>query len=138
MNRKFRIPVVRHFIACERIDTAAGSAQTEYSLHNVIHAIRTLPGVGYPRIHPLLYLFAQMTNGRGSHSFQIQKVLLDDESTYTCPPVILDLGADPLVVHAYPFRLKNIRFQRAGLYEFRLLCDGQVIARETILLREMP
>ena len=45
---------------------------------------------------------------------------------------------DNYVVHVYPFRLKNVRFQREGLYEFRLLCDGQVIARETILLREIP
>jgi hypothetical protein len=77
----FRIPAVRHFIACERIETALGSPQKEYSLHNVIHAIRLWGRRIYPHIHPLLSLFAQMTNGRGSHSFQIQKIHLDDEST---------------------------------------------------------
>lgn len=133
----FRVPVVRHFIACERIDTSADGAQ--FSLVNVIHAIRPLPGAAYPRIHPQLCLFAQMTDGRGSHSLHLQLVFLDDErSTYTSKPVILDLGNDPLVVHGWPMRLRNLFFERAGLYEFRLMCSGQVIAREPIVLRENP
>lgn len=133
----FRIPVIRHFIACERIDTKAGSGQ--YSLINIIHAIKPLPATGYPRIQPLLGLFAHLTDGRGSHPFQIQQVSADyEQSTYTSAPVILDLGKDPLIVHGWPIRLKNVFFPHAGLYEFRLLCDGQVIAREAIVLRENP
>jgi hypothetical protein len=78
-----------------------------------------------------------MTDGRGRHSFQIQQVFADEEqSTYTSQPVTLDLGNDPLVVHGWPIRLNNVVFQRPGLYEFRLLCGGQLIAHETIVLRE--
>src|SRR5260370_28415961 len=132
----FRIPVVRHFIACERIDTVASSKQ--YSLIDVIHAIKPFPGAAYPRIHPQLCLFAQMTNGRGSHSCQVQRLFLDDESTNTSNAVVLDIGTDPLIVHGWPILLKNVFFQRPGLYEFRLVCDAQVIAKEPIILRENP
>jgi hypothetical protein len=115
--------------------TPPGGAQ--YSLVNVIYAIKPLPGLSYPRIHPELWLFVQMTDGRGSHSFRIELIFLDDQrSTYTSGPVTLDLGDDPLIVHGWPIRLKNLLLQRPGLYEFHLLCDGQVIAREPIVLRE--
>lgn len=115
----FRIPVVRHFIACDDIDSKGSG---KYSLPNVVYAIKLLPGAAYPQIHPMICLFAQMTNGRGSHSFQIDVVL----------------GDDPLAVYGWPIRLRNLLFPHSGLYEFRLLCDGQVIAREPILLREIP
>jgi hypothetical protein len=131
----FPFPVIRHFIACDRIEVTPGSSQ--YSLVNVIHAIKLLPGATYPRIHPELSLFVQMTDGRGKHAFQIQLVFVDDDqSTYLSEPVILDLGNDPLTVHGWPIRLKNVLFARPGLYEFRLLFEGQVIARESIVLRE--
>lgn len=134
LESNFRLPVVRHFIACERIEKA-----TEYySLINLLPVIRGLPGATFPRIHPVLYLFAQITGGRGSHSFQIERVFADDESTHTSKAVMLDLGSDPLVVHGLPFRLKNVRFQRPGLYVFRLLCDGQVIATEQMVVGEQP
>src|SRR5580765_2851706 len=129
LQSDFCIPVVRHFIACERIETAPGSSQ--YTLTNLIHAIKPIPGAAYPRFHPALALFVQMANGRGTHTFRVQLVFVDDEkSTHTSAPVILDLGNEPLIVHGWPIRLRNILFERAGLYEFRLLCDGQVIARE--------
>jgi hypothetical protein len=43
---------------------------------------------------------------------------------------------DPLIVHGWPIRLKNVLFERPGLFEFRLLCNAQVIGREPITLRE--
>jgi hypothetical protein len=134
----FRMPVVRHFIACERIETAAGGSR--YTLANVIHAIKPVPEAVYPCIHPQLSLFVQMTDGRGKLSFRVQLIFLDvldeEKSTHTSAPVILDLGNDPLIVHGWPIRLKNVLFERPGLYEFRLLCGAHVIAREAMVLRE--
>ena len=132
----FRIPVVRHFIACEGYRRDPG--RENYSLINVIHRLTPLPGEGYPRIHPAITLFVQMSDGRGNHSFQVQKVFLDDESTSSTGSVTLDFGNDPLIVHSRPFVLKRVFFPVPGYYEFRLLCNGHVIARETILVRENP
>ena len=127
--------MVRHFIACDDIDSASTG---KYSLHNVIYAVRLLPGAAYPQIHPMICLFVHMTNGRGSHSFQIELVFADDEqSTYISDLVTMNLGDDPLAVYGWPIRLRNLLFPHPGSYEFRLLCDGQVIAREPILLRDI-
>jgi hypothetical protein len=133
-----RIPVVRHFIACERIERSPDRRQC--SLVNVIHAIQPLPGAPYPRIHPELCLFVQMTDGQGRHSFQLQLVFLDEDETviHTTPPIERDLGPDPLVIHGWPLTLRNVPFPRPGVYEFRLMCDGREIAREPIRLRENP
>lgn len=133
-----RIPVVRHFIACERIERSPDGRQC--SLVNVIHAIQPLPGVPYPRIHPELGLFVQMSDGRGTHSFQLELVYLAEEEVviHATPPVERDLGPDPLMVHGWPLRLRNVPFPHPGVYEFRLRCDGQEVAREPIRLRENP
>jgi hypothetical protein len=129
------VPVVRHFIACDRVERSPDGRS--YSLIRLVHAIRPLPGAPYPRIHPGVWLFVQMSNGRGPSEFQIRLVFLDDEtSIYTTPTVTLDLGQDPLVVHGWPVQIRNIFFRRPGLYEFRLTCNGREIAREPILLRE--
>src|SRR5436309_2509254 len=60
-----RIPVVRHFIACERIERSPDRRQC--SLVNLIHAIRPAPGAPYPRVHPEMCLFVQMSDGQGKH-----------------------------------------------------------------------
>jgi hypothetical protein len=133
-----RAPVIRHFIACERVEVSEDGKQC--SLVNLIHAIRPSPGAEYPLIHPELCLFVQLTDGRGAHAFQVQLVLLEEEETTirTTGFILRDLGQDPLAVYGWPLRLQNVVFPRPGLYEFRLLCDGRETARQPILLREAP
>ncbi len=131
-----RKPVVRHFIMCEKVETSADNKQ--YSLRNVIHAIRLLPGAAFPQILPELYLFALMTDGSGAHDFAVELVYWDhgaQKSTWTSRRVTLDLGQDPLIVHGWPVRLRNVPFVRPGDYDFVPGCDGEVIARDTIHVR---
>jgi len=131
-----RIPVVRHFLACERVERSQ-EGRRAYSLLNLFHEARPSPGASYPLICREMWLFTQMSDGRGVLSFRIQVVWRSDEtSIFTSAPVTLNLGDDPLAVFSWPVRLLNVRFPRAGLYEFRLFCAGQEIAREPIVLRE--
>ena len=127
-------PVVRHFIACERIQRSPDGRQ--YSLLNLVHVIRPSEGAEYPYRRDELCFFVQMTDGRGTNSFQLQLVILEDEETTnrTTPGIARDLGPNPIAVHGWSLTLRNILFPRAGLYEFRLLCNGHEIAREPILL----
>jgi hypothetical protein len=131
-----RKPIVRHFIACEKVDSSAGARQ--YSLQNIIHSIRTLPGATFPQVHPELFLFVMMTDGRGAHEFGVELVYWDrgtQRSTWASQRVKLDLGRDPLTVHGWPIRLRNLPFVQPGDYDFVLWCDGEVLARETIHVR---
>lgn len=127
-------PIVRYFIVCDRVEQSPDGRQV--SLINLISTIRALPNAPYPRIHPGLWLFAQMTDGLGPFDFSIQLVNLDDDrSIFVLPPVKLDLGQNPLAVRGWAKRLLNVLFEKPGMYEFRLLCDGDVIASAPIRLR---
>lgn len=89
------LPIIRHFLACDEIVISPDGER--YSLVNVIHAIRPLPGVTYPRRHPLICLFVQMTNGRGCHTFRIELVSgvgPHERTAYTTPAHGYDLGTD--------------------------------------------
>jgi hypothetical protein len=79
-----------------------------------------------------------MTDGQGTHEFGVELVYWDggtQRSTWTSHRVKLDLGQDPLIVHGWPIRLRNIPFAHPGDYDFVLWCDAEVIARETIHVR---
>ena len=135
-NMSGQIPIVRHFIACEQLQI---SPEGRYSLFNLIHAIHPIEGATYPRIHPEIVLFALLTDGNGEHEFYVEVIYWSDgeqQSTWKTKIVKLDLGNNPLHVHGWPIRLKNVLFSQPGQYDFVLWCDGSEIARETILLRK--
>jgi hypothetical protein len=129
-------PVVRHFIACEQVELFPDTRQ--YTLHKVIYVIRALPGAPFPRIQPAIDLFALLSDGQGTHHFWIDIVTweaTEERSIFTSREAILDLGQDPLKVLGWPIHLTDIPFLQPGLYEVRLACDGEIIAREPIMLR---
>jgi hypothetical protein len=130
------IPVVRHLIPCDNIVVSA--TVQNVSIGNLVYVIRVLAGNPYPRIHPLLCLFALLTNGRGPHKFRVvivQGVGPNERVVYAGPEFDRDLGSDPLSVHGLPMRLRNVPFPRPGQYEVRLLCDGEILAGQPIELR---
>jgi hypothetical protein len=132
-----RRPVVRHFIACERVERSSDGRHD--SLINLIHSLRPLPGASFPRIHSELWLYAVLADGRGELSFCVEVVTwegTEEQSIHTTPTVRMDLGQSPLVVHGWPVRLRNLPLPHPGLYEFRLVCEGEVVAREPIAVRE--
>src|SRR5256885_10129183 len=90
-----RIPVVRHFLACERVERSQDDRRA-FSLLNLFHEARPSPGASYPLICREMWLFAQMSDGRGVLPFRIQVVWRSDEtSIFTSQPVTLNLRADP-------------------------------------------
>ncbi len=132
-----RKPVVRHFIACQKVERSADGRH--YSLIHLIHSLRPLPGVSFPLIHPELWLYAVLADGRGELSFSVEMVTwegTEERSIHNTPEVRIDLGQSPLAVHGWPIRLRNLPFLHPGLYEFRLVCEGEVLAREPITMRE--
>ena len=109
------------------------------TLRETIHAIVRLPGEPFPCVRDRMALFALLTNGRGGHDFTIELTRFDrdDEKLVRPPwgPARRDLGQDPVVVHGFPIPLTNVTFPEAGQYAFHLLCDGQPIAEEKVVVR---
>jgi hypothetical protein len=129
-------PEVRHFLVCEDVSVAAD--RHRFTLHNTFQIIRAVSGDEFPLLLDRTCLYAVLTNGRGVHTFSFdlaivvggQVVVLGRSAQLT-----VDLGQDPLMVHGVPVRFPPIRFDRPGQYEFQLLCDGNVIARELFEVR---
>ena len=135
-----RLPSVRHFIACRAVITDPN--RHVYSLEEIIYLIRPAPGESFPLLLPEMYLFAILSDARGTHEFWVQVLTWDaageEIAVWKTITVRHALGQDPLTVFGWPIRLRNLRFEHPGLYEFRLWCDGTPIASEPILLRAMP
>jgi uncharacterized protein DUF6941 len=130
------IPIVRSFVACREI--VADSVANTVSLTNLIHVVEPLPGEVAPYIVEPLALYALLTNGRGVHQFAVELVRFDmgqEQVVGRVGPVKIDLGQDPVVVHGLPIPLRNVVFSRPGQHAFHLVCDGQDIADEKILVR---
>ena len=129
-----RKPIVRHFIPCENVQK---SSESQYSIQNIVHTIRALPGANYPRIHPQIVLFVMLTDAQGIHEFCVEVVLWEhgqQRSLWTTKRVKVDLGNDPLHVHGWTIRLNNVLLPQAGSYELVLWCGAEVLARQTILV----
>ena len=135
MGRK---PIIRHFLACEEIERSL--IGRHYSLHNLIHAFVLRPDDLFPRIEPEIALYAVLTDAVGVHPFTIELVTWDEEGQeeelFQSRVAMVELGDDPLVVHGWPIRLHNLPFPHTGLYEFRLRCDGEIVAQESIRWRD--
>jgi hypothetical protein len=136
-----RTPVVRHFIACQRAERSPDGRF--FTLHKLIQAFRPGPNAGASPagVDLSLTLFAVVTDGHGQHSFQVKLVtwdpvgnerLLTESARFT-----VDLGQDPLAVRNLPMRW-TVTLPGPGLYEFRLVSEGEILARETIVWRATP
>lgn len=132
------LPRVRHFIPCHAVVT--DKIRHAYSLERLIFIIRPADGDLFPLLLPEIFLFAVLSNAHGIHEFSIQIVTWDPSGNeievWQTGRVKQNLGKDPLLVHGWPIRLCNLRFEQPGLFEFRLMCDGTILAQTEILLRE--
>ena len=131
------VPVVRHLIACLEIEASIGGRGV--TLQDSIHAIVRLSGEPFPCVRPKMALFALLTNGRGLHDFMLELTRFEQGQEHLIRPpwgpAQRDLGQDPTVVHGFPMLLTNVVFPDEGQYSFHLLCDGQHVADEKVLVR---
>lgn len=134
-------PVVRHFLVCQRVRYDLDSPEAPYSLLGLLTAIGPEPGTGYPLLHTELWLFAQFQGDAGEDDVWIELVAVDDEGEATAEettfgPWRLRMPTEG-VVESRAFRLLNVPFATPGVYEFRLRCGPDVLAREPLLLLEV-
>ena len=112
------------------------------TLHNVINSFILREGALFPHYQPEIALYAVFTDGRGRHTIHVELVTWDEsgqeETLFQTRSVVVELGSDPLAVRGWPVRLRDLRFPRPGLYEFRLCSADEILAREPILWRLPP
>lgn len=148
-------PLCRHFLICadghitdpgERVvveqPNGPGLELADHPalvLANPLHVLAPEPGRRYPAIIPRVVLFAQLTNGTGSHRMGVELIRWYQGQQFQVFPASntpLDFGTDPLNVVQYWDWFDTVIFPVAAQYSFRLLCNGQEIGQAEVELRE--
>jgi hypothetical protein len=120
-------PVLKAFLVCDHV---IHDAQTgKKSLIGVFHEIRS---PRFPAVHPLLWIYANLTDAHGRYAFRIRLVDMsrNDVLGHGEPPPIDIPG--PLQTTELAAELRNLRLPAPGTYEFQLWANDELIATKAI------
>ncbi len=126
-------PVVKAFLVC---DAVIHDAQTgKKSLIGVFHELRA---ERFPAVHPMLWIYANITDARGRYRIEIQLVDIDRNQVLGGgqPPEIDIPG--PLQTTEISAQLRNVTLPAPGTYEFHLLVNGQILATKAVRVAALP
>ena len=126
-------PLVRRVIVCEKVEVGRAEPGYPYTLHNVVAILRPPAGHTFPFQEQELWVFAQFSDGEGSHPvfFELVRQELESETVILItqlPPVHLSAGR--FYVQSRGYKLTGIPFPGPGIYEFRVRCGGNVAVDE--------
>lgn len=132
-------PVVRHFLVCRRVEYDLDDRLAPYSLRNVVFEFGPPEGSSYPFAASELWLFAQI-DATGRHEFWVDVLRSDDaedehEPLATYGPFVVWFG-DNVTGVTRGWYLRRVPFPEPGWYEFRLSCEGETLASESIYLED--
>jgi hypothetical protein len=126
------LPIVKAFLVCDQV---IHDAQTgKKTLVGVFHELRA---ERFPAVHPVLWIYANLTDARGKYAFEIR--LFDVERNNVLgqgnPPEITIPG--PLQTTELSAQLRNVQLPGPGTYEFQLLTNGELMATKAIRVAGM-
>ena len=138
-------PIVRQMVVCERLtfDTATGG----YTLTNPRVDFVAPPGHPLPMTVGELWVFVQVTGSFGPQPFRIRLLDVTDptrppETIYSTPERVIHLGQPPgqfrRQSRSWAVRLTNVRFPRAGQYEFWAEFGGLPQGRVAVTVEDNP
>ncbi len=120
-------PVVKAFLICDQV---IHDAQTgKKTLVGVFHELRA---DRFPAVHPVLWIYANLTDARGQYSFEIRFVDVDRNKVLgngTPPPITIP---GPLQTTELSAQLRNVQLPGPGTYEFHLVTNDELIATKAI------
>lgn len=126
-------PVVKAFLVCDQIIQDAQTGKK--SLIGVFHELRA---ERFPAVHPLLWIYANLTDAHGRYTFQIRLVDVARNAVLGRgePPPISIPG--PLQTTELSAQLRNVALPSPGTYEFQLLVNDQLTATKAIRVSQVP
>lgn len=126
-SAKQPLPIVKAFLICDQI---IHDAQTgKKSLIGVFHELRA---DRFPALHPVLWIYANLTNARGRYAFEIRLVDVTRNTVLgngTPPPIDIP---GPLQTTELSAQLRHVALPSAGTYEFHLLANNELVATKAI------
>jgi hypothetical protein len=117
-------------LVCDTVITDRGTGK-----HSLIGIFERILAASLPVRHPLLAVYAKVTDAQGQYIFKLELVNLGNNQIIgevTTPPVEIP---DRMLPHDLIFNLHGLVFQTEGRYEFRLYADGQFVGLHTFEVR---
>lgn len=126
------LPVVKAFLVCDQVIQDAQTGKK--TLVGVFHELRA---ARFPAVHPVLWVYANLTDANGRYGFQIR--LLDVSRNTVLgkgePPPIDIQG--PLLTTELSAQLRNVQLPEAGTYEFQLFTNEELLATKAIRVQPL-
>ena len=119
-------PVVKAFLVCDHI---IHDAQTgKKSVIGIFHELRA---ERFPAVHPALWIYANLTDGRGRYQFEIRLLDAENELLGSGTPPTIEIPS-PLQTIELAAQLRNIQLPGEGTYVFELRANEEVVATKSI------
>lgn len=119
-------PVVKAFLICDQV---LHDAQTgKKSIIGVFHELRAQR---FPATHPVLWIYANLTDARGRYRFEIRLVDVNRNNVLgrgNPPPIDI---SDPLQTTELSAQLRGVTLPAAGTYEFQLWANDELVATKS-------
>lgn len=80
----------------------------------------------FPVRHPMLTVYARITDAEGEYNFRLEFINLENNQKLGEGTETAEVG-DRMVMHDLIFHLHGLQFESPGSYEFRLFADSQFV-----------
>ncbi len=128
-------PVVRYMILCEDWGVSPANAR-QINIFGLLNNINSVDEPPYPLLFPELCVFLALTETRGVSDVQIICVFEETgQKIFGTPKRPCSFGNDPLEIVGLPFRIRDCRFPRAGMYSVQFWYNREKIEERPLLLR---
>ena len=101
----------------------------------LIGTFSTITGTEFPLIHPLLFVYAALTGGRGKIPLRLEVVDADDDSEpLTALNGSIDSKSDPRGIQEIAFCLPGLQFPKPGEYRIALHANDEFMVERRLLV----
>lgn len=126
-------PILLSLQVCERVILDHFTRQA-----SVIGLIEVIGAVSFPVRHPLLTIFAELTNGHGEQEVRTAIVDVGDEDKAICEQRGKIVFKDVQQIGRYVNPMQGVVFPHGGEYRAQLWCGQMLMGERRFLLREIP
>jgi hypothetical protein len=126
------LPVLKALLVCDQVIQDAQSGKK--SLIGVFHELRAQR---FPATHPMLWIYANLTDAHGRYAFEIRMLdVTRNQVLGKGEPPPFDIQ-EPLQVTELAAQLRNVSLPGPGTYEFQLLSNGELLGTKAIHVKQI-
>ena len=127
-------PFVRHMILCEEVVRSPANP-LRLDARGLMSYFRSRPPGQFPVLAPRLYVYLEVSGGRGTGELQVEVVYADTgEPAFGSPARRYTFPDDPLRVVPLGFDLRGCVFRRPGLYWVEFRHNGRAIEERPLIV----